>query len=68
VTHRGQPCLDLHHFPRFYLKNLQNLLKKPDLALIFLKSGFALIPSKGWHAIFVSSRQGKTTPLKTLKK
>jgi hypothetical protein len=50
------------------VKNLQNLLKKPDLALIFLKSGFALIRRAAWCAIFVSSKQGKTTPLKTLKK
>jgi len=58
----------LYQFPKFYLENPENLLKKPDLALIFLKSGFALIRRAAWHAIFVSSRQGKTTPLKTLKK
>jgi len=50
----------LRLFPRYDLENLQNLLKKPDLALIFLKSGFALIRSKAWWAIFVSSKQGKT--------
>jgi len=52
----------------FWRENPRDLLRRPDLALIFLKSGFALIRRTAWWAIFVSSKQGKTTALKTLKK